>query len=101
MTAALLAGAGLRTGACISPHVWRWAERTRIDGAEIEPRGLRAAIETVAAAIGPRSSAGLEEGERITQFEAAIAVSFVAFAEAGVDVAVSRPGSAAGSTRPT
>ncbi|MFN8113954.1 MAG: hypothetical protein U0R51_12250 [Solirubrobacterales bacterium] len=91
MTAALLAGAGMRTGACISPHVWRWAERTRIDGAEIAPEAFTAATDAVAAAIA-EVEAGFEEGDRITQFEAAIAVSFVAFARAGVDVAVVEAG---------
>jgi dihydrofolate synthase/folylpolyglutamate synthase len=91
MTAALLAGAGMRTGACISPHVWRWAERTRIDGAEIEPAAFSAATEAVATAIAAVEP-GFEAGERITQFEAAIAVSFVAFARAGVDVAVIEAG---------
>ncbi len=91
MTAALLQRSGLRAGACISPHVWRWAERTRIDGAEISVDAFAHAVATVAAAIGP-VEAELEEGERITQFEAAIAVSFVAFAEAGLDVAVVEAG---------
>jgi dihydrofolate synthase/folylpolyglutamate synthase len=91
MTAALLQGAGLRTGACVSPHVWRWAERTRIDGHEISDEAFAAAVGTVATAIED-VEAELEEGERITQFEAAIAVSFVAFAEAVVDVAVVEAG---------
>ncbi len=91
MTASLLAGAGMRTGACISPHVWRWSERTRIDGAEIDPAAFAAATEAVAEGIAS-VEAGFEAGERITQFEAAIAVSFVAFAQAGVDVAVVEAG---------
>ena len=37
--------AGMRAGACISPHVWRWSERTRIGGAEIEPAAFAAAVE--------------------------------------------------------
>lgn len=91
MTAALLAASGMRTGACISPHVWRWAERTRIDGAEIDPPAFAAATDAVAAAIA-EVERGFEPGERITQFEAAIAVSFVAFAGAEVDVAVVEAG---------
>lgn len=91
MSAALLVAAGFETGACVSPHVRRWAERTRIGGAEIAPDAFAAAADRVAtaiAAIEPR----FPEDERITQFEAAIAVSFVAFAEAGVDVAVVEAG---------
>jgi dihydrofolate synthase/folylpolyglutamate synthase len=91
MAAALLAGAGLHAGACVSPHVSRWAERTRIDGAEVVPGAFAAAVARVAAAIAAVEPE-LGEGERITQFEAAIAVSFVAFADAGVDVAVVEAG---------
>ena len=97
MTAALLADAGLRSGACISPHVWRWSERTRIDGREIDPAAFGAAIEKVAGAVelveaGLAERRGEEEPEHITQFEAAIAASFVAFADAGLDVAVVEAG---------
>jgi dihydrofolate synthase/folylpolyglutamate synthase len=90
MTAAILGAHGLRTGSCLSPHAWRWSERTRLDGAEIEAEPFAAAVAEVAAAV-ERVEAG--EGEdRITQFEAAIAASFVAFARAGVDVAVIEAG---------
>jgi dihydrofolate synthase/folylpolyglutamate synthase len=89
MTAALLEAAGMRTGACLSPHAWRWSERTRLGGAEIDPERFAAAVEEVAAAIGRVEADG---GDRITQFEAAIAASFVAFAQAGIDVAVVEAG---------
>ena len=98
MTAALLDDAGLRSGACISPHVWRWSERTRIAGREIDAGPFDRAVERVAVAVEAverRLGKGTGEGsepERITQFEAAIAVSFVAFAEAAVDVAVVEAG---------
>jgi len=91
MTAAILTETGLSAGACISPHAWRWSERTRIGGAEIEATGFAAAAERVAAAI-EEVERELDRGERITQFEAAIAVSFVAFAAARVDVAVIEAG---------
>ncbi len=88
MAAAILHAGGLRTGSCLSPHAWRWSERTRLDGAEIEPEPFAAAVAEVAAAIER-----VEDGEeRVTQFEAAIAASFVAFARAGVDVAVIEAG---------
>ncbi len=91
MCAALLGAGGLLAGSCLSPHVWRWSERTRIGGAEIEPDAFAAAVEEVAAAVeAVERDAG--EGERVTQFEAAIAASFVAFAQAGVDVAVIEAG---------
>ncbi|MCB0865406.1 MAG: hypothetical protein KDB58_06810 [Solirubrobacterales bacterium] len=90
MCAALLSGTGKRTGACISPHAWRWSERTRIDGEEIGAAAFAGAVAEVAAAIDVvERDAG---GERVTQFEAAIAASFVAFARAEVDVAVVEAG---------
>lgn len=89
IAAALLEGRGRRTGSAISPHLERWSERTRIAGAEIGARPFTEATERVAAAV-----LRVEErlGERITQFEAAIAVSFVAFREAGVEAAVVEAG---------
>ncbi len=91
MCAALLGAGGLLTGACLSPHVWRWSERTRIGGAEIDPEAFAAAVEEVAAAVATLER-GAAAGERVTQFEAAVAASFVAFARAGVDVAVIEAG---------
>lgn len=89
MTAAMLREAGLRAGSCLSPHAWRWSERTRIDGEEIAPEAFAEAVAEVASAVE-----AVERGseERVTQFEAAIAASFVAFARAGVDVAVIETG---------
>jgi dihydrofolate synthase / folylpolyglutamate synthase len=87
--AALLRTAGLRTGACLSPHLRRWSERVRIDGAELSAAAFAAAVDRVAEAI-PEVERGA--GERVTQFEAAIAASFVALAGAEVDVAVIEAG---------
>ena len=91
MAAAVLEASGLRTGACISPHAERWSERTRLGGAEIAGAEFEAAVAEVASAV-ERAEARLGEGERITQFEAAIAASFVAFARGGVEVAVVEAG---------
>ncbi|MEO7196923.1 MAG: cyanophycin synthetase [Solirubrobacterales bacterium] len=91
MSAALLSETGLRAGSCLSPHVLRWSERTRIDGVEIAGAAFGDAVEEVAAAITD-VEADLGEDERITQFEAAIAASFVALARAEVDVAVIEAG---------
>lgn len=88
MCAALLGAGGRRTGACLSPHAWRWSERVRIDGAEIDGGAFAAAVGEVATAIERVE----RDGGRVTQFEAAIASSFVAFAGAGVDVAVVEAG---------
>ena len=91
MAAALLDEAGMLVGACVSPHVWRWSERTRIGRSEIGTTAFASAAESVAGAV-QKVETTFAEGERITQFEAAIATSFVAFAESGVEVAVVEAG---------
>jgi dihydrofolate synthase/folylpolyglutamate synthase len=91
MTAALLEAHGLRAGAVVSPHVDRWAQRTLIGGEEVAPDAWADAVEQVArAAEGVNRT--LEEGEAITQFEAATAAGFVALANARVEVAVVEAG---------
>ena len=91
MTAALLEAHGLRAGALVSPHTERWSQRTLVGGEEIEPARWAQAVEQVArAAEGVNRS--LEEGEAVTQFEAATAASFVALAGAKVAVAVIEAG---------
>jgi dihydrofolate synthase/folylpolyglutamate synthase len=91
MTAALLEAHGLRAGACVSPHSDRWSQRTLVGGGEIDAAAWAAAVEQVArAAEGVDRS--LDEGEAVTQFEAATAASFVALANARVEVAVVEAG---------
>jgi dihydrofolate synthase/folylpolyglutamate synthase len=91
MTAALLEAHGLRAGAIVSPHTDRWSQRTLVGGEEIEEAAWADAVEQVArAAEGVDRS--LDEGEAVTQFEAATAASFVALARARVDVAVVEAG---------
>jgi dihydrofolate synthase/folylpolyglutamate synthase len=91
MTAALLEAHGLRAGAVVSPHTDRWSQRTLIGGREIDEAAWAQAIEQVArAAEGVDRS--LEEGDAVTQFEAATAASFVALANARVEVAVVEAG---------
>ena len=70
----LLADAGLRVGAYLSPHVRGWSERIRVDGAEAD-------FEAAVALVRPHA-------ERATQFEVVTASALLAFAEADVDVAV-------------
>lgn len=91
ISVALLEAAGIRGGACTSPHVWRWSERIRVGNSEIEPAAFEAAVDKVAAAI-PRVETNLGDDERITQFEAAIAASFIALADMEVEVAVVEAG---------
>jgi dihydrofolate synthase / folylpolyglutamate synthase len=91
MIAALLEAHGLSTGACVSPHPERWAERVLIRGKEIAPEAFEAAVERTSQAA-ETVNRGLEEGERVTQFELATAAAFVACAVAGVQVAVIEAG---------
>jgi dihydrofolate synthase/folylpolyglutamate synthase len=80
LTEALLADAGLKVGAYLSPHVRGWSERIRVGGGEA---GFE---EAVAAVRKPAERLGA------TQFEALTAAALVAFAEAEVDVAVVEAG---------
>ena len=80
MTEALLLDAGLRVGATVSPHVRRWAERIRVDGREADFAKALGAVRPVAERAGA------------TQFEVLIAAAFVAFADAGVQVAAVEAG---------
>ena len=91
LVAALLEEEGLRTGTYLSPHLERWSERVHIGGREIGTEAFDRAVARTreAAAIAERS---FEEGERVTQFEAATAAAFQALAEARVQVGVVEAG---------
>ncbi|MGZ8716881.1 MAG: Mur ligase family protein, partial [Gaiellaceae bacterium] len=80
MTEALLSDAGLSVGAYVSPHVRGWSERIRIDNAEADFERSLAGVRPRATALGA------------TQFEALTAAALLAFAVAGVDVAVVEAG---------
>ncbi|HET7574255.1 MAG TPA: hypothetical protein VFJ99_03985, partial [Solirubrobacterales bacterium] len=74
MVAALLEAHGVSAGACVSPHIVRWSERTLIHGEEVSAEAWREAMERVArAAEGVDRT--LEEGDAVTQFEAATAAT--------------------------
>jgi dihydrofolate synthase / folylpolyglutamate synthase len=91
MTAALLEAHGVSAGASVSPHTDRWSQRTLIHGEEVAPEVWAHAVEQVArAAEGVNRT--LEEGEAVTQFEAATAASFVALANARVRAGVIEAG---------
>jgi dihydrofolate synthase / folylpolyglutamate synthase len=77
---ALLLDAGLSVGAYLSPHVVSWQERIRVNGAEID-------LETALTGVRPRAMA-----VSATQFEVLTAAALLAFADAGVDVAVVEAG---------
>jgi dihydrofolate synthase/folylpolyglutamate synthase len=80
MVEELLRDAGVRVGAYLSPHVRSWAERVRIDGAE-------ARLEAPLTAVRPSA-----ERLEATQFEVLTAAAFIAFRDAGVQVAVVEAG---------
>jgi len=88
---ALLEAHGRRTGVYLSPHTERWSERVRIGGSEIDAGQFAAAAERVAQSVEVVNRA-LEEGESVTQFEAATAIAFVALASAGVELGVIEAG---------
>src|SRR5918998_6471481 len=69
MTAALVEAHGVRSGAYLSPHDERWAERIRIGDGEISPEAFAAAVQRVAEAV-PAVERTLDEGDAVTQFEA-------------------------------
>jgi dihydrofolate synthase/folylpolyglutamate synthase len=91
MTAALLEAHGVGAGACLSPHTSRWSERTLIHGEEVGAEQWAGAVEAVAKAAEAVNRT-LEEGEAVTQFEAATAATFVALANARVKAAAIEAG---------
>ena len=68
---------GLRSGLYTSPHLCRFAERIRIDGEPIDD-----------ATLAPLLTRVLEQAPELSFFEAATLAAFVAFRDAGVDLAV-------------
>ncbi len=91
MTAALLEAHGVAAGACLSPHAEHWSERTLLRGEEVGQAEWANAVEQVArAAEGVNRT--LEEGDAVTQFEAATAATFLALAAARVEAAAIEAG---------
>ncbi len=80
-----LRAAGLKTGLYTKPHLVNLSERTRLNGGEIPARLLLDYIRRLRAIF---ESAGLG----LTFFEFTVALMFLYFAEAGVDVAVIETG---------
>jgi dihydrofolate synthase/folylpolyglutamate synthase len=85
--ASILTAAGYRTGLYTSPHLESVNERIRISGEMIEDEAFSQAFAQVEAA-----AAKLQQEGALPQppsfFEAMTATAFVAFAEAGVEIAV-------------
>lgn len=91
MTAALLEGHGVSTGAYLSPHIRSWRERVMIRGEPIAEEAFVEALERAeqAAEVADRSA---EEEGPVTQYELLTAAAFVAFAAARVQYGVIEAG---------
>lgn len=91
MAEAILRSAGVRAGLVTSPHLISWCERTRIDGVDITPATVGRLMPSVRAAMDRLAQARPALGQATT-FEAGLALSLLAFAEAGVQVAIVEAG---------
>ena len=76
---AIARAAGLRVGAYTSPHLERYNERVRIDGAEVDDAALISAFQTVQQARGDTA---------LTYFEYGTLAALWLFQQAGLDLAV-------------
>ena len=81
MLASILTAAGYRTGLFTSPHLYRFNERFRLDGAPIPDAALASAADRVLAAAETLP-------EHPTEFELMTAIGFLWFAEAHCDIVV-------------
>lgn len=77
MIESIARASGLRTGLYTSPHLCRFAERIRLDGAPLSDEALTGVLERA-----------LAIGHDLSFFETATLAAFLAFAEAKVDLAV-------------
>ena len=91
MTAAILARHGLRVGAYVSPHLVSFRERIRIGDEDLPEDRFAAAVERVGRAA-EKVDRTLEDGDRVTQFEALTAAAYDELARQGVEVAVVEAG---------
>jgi dihydrofolate synthase/folylpolyglutamate synthase len=76
---AMLRADGKRVGAYTSPHLLRYNERVRIDGADIDDAAFVAAFERIESSRGDVS---------LTYFEYGTLAALLLFADAGLDVAL-------------
>jgi dihydrofolate synthase/folylpolyglutamate synthase len=91
MTAAILRRHGLRVGAYLSPHLVTFAERVRVDDADVSGAEFAAAVQRAAAAA-EKVDRRADADDHVTQFELLTAAAFDLFARADVDVAVVEAG---------
>ena len=91
MTAAIVEAHGLRTGSYLSPHLVSFRERIRVGDADLDAGDFACAIERVRRAA-EKVDRTLEDGDRVTQFEALTAAAYSELARQGVEVAVVEAG---------
>src|SRR3954463_14726834 len=91
MAAAILRRHGLRSGSYLSPHLVSFTERIRIDDTDLSEERFAAAVARAKRAA-EKVDRTLEEGDRVTQFEALTAAAYSELAEAGADVVVVEAG---------
>lgn len=87
LVASALGAAGLRVALYTSPHVERLSERLRLDGREVDPERLGAALERALDARDAAVAAGTGAREA-TWFDCLTAAALLVIAGASVDVAV-------------
>ncbi len=85
-TEALLRASGERIGTFTSPHLSRWTERFRIDGAEVDGDTLAAAVGRVAPHVDALRES--DPAHAPTFFDATTATALLLFRDADVDWAV-------------
>jgi dihydrofolate synthase/folylpolyglutamate synthase len=81
----------VRAGAYLSPHLVSFAERIRVDGADISPAQFAAAVGRARRAT-QLVNRTLDADDGVTQFEALTAAAYAQLAEAGVEVAAVEAG---------
>lgn len=97
LIAGLLSATGLTVGRFISPHLHTMRERIAIGGESISPERFLQAYDEVAPLLEIVDARSLAAGgPRMTYFEVLVAIAYVAFADAPVDVAVVEVGMGGG-----
>ena len=86
---AILLASGLRTGAYLSPHIERFNERFRVNGAECDDESICAALAQVERARAEQARVEQTRGATpLTYFEFATLAALSIFSRAGLDCAV-------------
>jgi dihydrofolate synthase/folylpolyglutamate synthase len=83
---AILRAGGRRVGTFTSPHLERWTERFRIDGAEVSDDALASVLDRLRPHAEALAKEALEQAP--TFFDVITAAAFLLFREAAIDCAV-------------